>query len=517
MTVSDDPPVRDPEWCDHLQVDEKRLQSYLARKQHGVLLAGAAELLKKTLVSAPTTHAADGYLHFGDSLMLCSQRTDCLLQADVSNQIIVKDNSYSKGREFTGATLSTGKILYACPRNVFTISRVEDNDGFGADPAVHYGQALRIGANPSLCDNPMYVYSGDQLEAAPKDESNVNKEEEEDNGETKAAEDKCMVACLFPKAAKPCCWHVVHVDKEEREATKGQPVKLNAPIALQNVHTGALLMSDTFICQNRYGNECRVYAAHASKNNSTHQWSFVDESWTQGVIQNARTDSKWPKADVADITDPADLIESPSLMAANELKSLETDDEVARYAVCARIFPMLRSSGMHGVRKARRMCFGADQRKNGTVPARTLEGILSYMAVRLCPGEYKKLLELFETSQGSDQIDYVKFFRLMEVEMPESRVEVVQDAYAKLAKIAAGGWVNITDIQRHWNPNCYPEVQSGQMSSTEAHEDFLRQWVISSADGTVSFDEFLDYYRDVSMAIERNSTFVEIVRKAWDL
>jgi hypothetical protein len=501
--------IRDPKWADNLQVDEKRLQEYLARKQHGVVLAGAAELLKKTLVSAPTTHAGDGCLHFGDSLMLCSQRTDCLLQADVTNNVTIRDNSYSKGREFTGATLSTGKILYACPRNVFTISRVEDKDGFGEDPAVHYGQPLRIGANPSLCDNPMYVYAGDQVEA-PKE----SRSEEE---ESKVPDMNTMAACLFPRAAKRCVWHVVHVDAAEREATKGQPVLLHSAVALQNADTGALLMSDTVICLNRYGNECRVFAAESSKDNLAHQWSFVDETWTQGVIQNARSENKWPKADVADITDPADLIENPGLMAAHELKALNTDSDVSRYAVCARIFPMLRHSGMHGVRKARRMCFAADIKRNGTCPARTLEGILSYMAVRLCPGEYHKLLELFETSPGSDHIDYVKFFRLMEVEMPESRQEVVQDAYARLTKEAAGGWVNITDIQRLWQAQCYPEVQSGQMSATEAHQDFMRQWVVLSADGAVSYDEFLDYYRDVSMAIEKNSTFVEIVRRAWDL
>merc|ERR1719313_947028 len=104
-----------------------------------------------------------------------------------------------------------------------------------------------------------------------------------------------------------------------------------------------------------------------------------------------------------------------------------------------------------------------------------MEGILTFMAVRLCPGEYQKLLELFETSPGSDHIDYVKFFRLMEVEMPESRVEVVQDAYAKLTRASAGGWVNITDIQRLWQHHCYPEVQTGEMSATEAHQGFLRQ------------------------------------------
>jgi len=513
-SVSD---VRDPMWTDKLQVDERRLQEYLARRQHGVILAGAAELLKKTLISAPTTKADDGCLHFGDSLMLCSQRTDCLLQADVTNDVTVRDPSYSSGREFTGATLSTGKILYACPRNVFTVSRVEDNDGFGSDPTVHYGQQIRIGANPSLCDNPMYVYAGEQVETL-KEQGPA--EDEESKLPANTGNTNAMGACLFPRAAKRCVWHVVHVDPAERESSKGQPVLLHSAVALQNAATGALLMSDTCICVNKYGNECRVFAADSSRNNLNHQWSFVDETWTEAVIQGVRKEKEnggWPKADVLDITDPADLINNPGLMAASELKSLESDNEVARYAVCARIFPMLRHSGMHGVRKARRMCFSADVKRNGTCPARTLEGILSYMAVRLNPGEYQKLLELFETSPNSDHIDYVKFFRLMQVEMPESRVEVVQDAYDSIAKEAAGGWVNITDIQRLWDPKCYPEVQSGEMSLAEAHHDFMRQWEVHSADGAVSYDEFLDYYRDVSMAIEKNATFVEIVRKAWDL
>lgn len=508
------PPLRDPNWASNLEVDERRLQEYLARKQHGVLLAGAAELLKKTLVPAPTTQSGDGALHFGDSLMLLSQRTDCLLQADTSNEITLIDNSYHKTREFSGASLSTGKILYACPRNVFTISRVQDNDGFGEHPAVHYGQQIRMGASSLLCDNPMYVYAGDKAEPPREPGAPVIEEPEK-----KAPVVNAITACLFPRAAKRCVWQVVHVDPSQREATRGQPVMLHTSVALQNVDTGTLLMSDTFVCMNKYGNECRVFAAESSKNDADCQWSFVDENWTHTVVEKQiqRDTSKWPKAEVADIIDPKDLIDNPGLLAANELKSLQTDKEISKYSVCERIFPMLRNSGMHGVRKARRMCFGSDVRRDGTCPARTLEGILSYMAVRLCDGEYKKLLELFETHPGSDHIDYVKFFRLMEVDMPESRLEVVQDAYAKLTKVAAGGWVNITDIQNHWNPECYPEVQTGELSLAEAHMDFMRQWVVLSADGSVSYDEFLDYYRDVSMAIEKNSTFVEIVRKAWDL
>merc|ERR1719387_3160755 len=191
---------RDAHWADGLVVDEKRLQEYLARKQHGLLLAGAAELLKKTLVQAPCTHAGDGTVHFGDSLMLCSQRTNCPLQADVTCEIPVYDDTFSSKKEFTATSLSTGKIMYACPRNVFTLSRATDDDGYWADPVVHYGQAIRITANLSLCDRPMYVYAGVLEERTDAQQA------EENEGDARSL----ATACLFPRAARRAVWNIVH-------------------------------------------------------------------------------------------------------------------------------------------------------------------------------------------------------------------------------------------------------------------------------------------------------------------
>jgi len=105
----------------------------------------------------------------------------------------------------------------------------------------------------------------------------------------------------------------------------------------------------------------------------------------------------------------------------------------------------------------------------------------------------------------------------MELKMPEVRLQVLRDAYKKLSGKSQGAMVNITDIQEHWNPSCYPQVQSGEWPESEAYQDFLRQWEVHSADGSISPADFLDYYRDVSMAIESNAAFVEMVRQAWDL
>jgi len=82
--------------------------------------------------------------------------------------------------------------------------------------------------------------------------------------------------------------------------------------------------------------------------------------------------------------------------------------------------------------------------------------------------------------------------------------------------MANGGVVEVVDVQR-WNPRCHPGVQSGTMTEFEAREEFLRQWEVTSPEAVISWEEFFDYYQDVSLAVENVDIFIEIVRRAWDL
>merc|ERR1719321_553934 len=151
---------------------------------------------------------------------------------------------------------------------------------------------------------------------------------------------------------------------------------------------------------------------------------------------------------------------------------------------------------MHTVRKARRMCLHTDTTRDGHISSHAFKGVLAYLGIRLMGGEQRALEELFrppEEDCESELICYPAFFQLMEPRMPEVRTAVVRDAYIKLQNVAGGGLVTISDIQRLWDPRCYPEVQQERMLASEAREDFLRQWEITSADGLVPFEVFLDY------------------------
>jgi len=487
-------------WLDGVQVDERKLQEYFHQKQHSLLLRGAAAELQHTLLPVPTSCSDDGCLHFGDSLMLRSSETEGLLQVDIADSIQVPEGHRSGA---DGVSLSTGRMIASCQRNVFTVSRASDNDGFGNSGFVHYGQVFRLCACSTLAEKALYMYAS--------------------NG---SAEGLCQdetLMCLYSRAAAGTRWQILHRDPKRHNLAQGEVVRLQEPIVLKSEVTGHFLCSDRTVRMNHYGNEWRVFGSSVADNPtpSAATWSFVDSAWADGIVQAARTRHVMEASAARDIAgldagpDPAELLFNPVAAADHELAVLER--EIADYSVLLRMYPQLRRSGMHQVRRLRRMCMSADVDKSGCLPARTFEGVLSWVGLRVQEGELQKLINLFEVDPHTGVLDYRGFFKYMEANMSEVRVTVIEDAYAKLQKLANGGSVEVRDLQQNWNPRCHPEVQSGAITEVEAVEEFLNQWDIASSDGMVSYDVFLDYYRDVSMAVEQGEVFVDIVRKAWDL
>jgi len=47
--------------------------------------------------------------------------------------------------------------------------------------------------------------------------------------------------------------------------------------------------------------------------------------------------------------------------------------------------------------------------------------------------------------------------------------------------------------------------------------EFMSLWDTQVKDGVVSFDEFCDYYRDVSASVDTDEEFCTIIDGAWKL
>lgn len=430
-----------------------------------------------------------------------------------------------------GLLLSTGSTLSPCPRNVFTVSRVDDNDGFDQNTFVHYGQVIRLGTGTSIRDRPYYLW------ASPSD------------SDARSSSSDPQV-CVYPRAAAGTYWKILKAASKSQHAlaSSGKQVhsnekpqavrvKLGDVIRLESVLAGCELQSDGTVVMTSYGNEWRIFGATGSSTSSaskgsdvvfspafgpSNEWSFVDSRWTDRVIKDARqkvmqVPARTPGLDKG--LDPGLILSDPLYSAEAQLKRLDAQGVgKGRYAVLERIYPVLRGSGMHVIRRLRRMCQSSDDKGQGELPMASFQGFLSYVGIRLGREEVSQLLELFPAKDpGSNAIDYHRFFALMGEKIPKIRMDTIEDAYKKLKAYSGGDFAEVIHLQRRWNPACFPEVQRGLMTESEALEEFLRQWDITSSDGLVSFNDFLSYYLDVSLAVKDDALFIELVRSAWNL
>lgn len=79
------------------------------------------------------------------------------------------------------------------------------------------------------------------------------------------------------------------------------------------------------------------------------------------------------------------------------------------------------------------------------------------------------------------------------------------------------GKVTLDDIAKLYTVASQPEVANGSKSEHEVYMEFMSLWDTQVKDGTVTFDEFCDYYRDVSASVDTDEEFCTIVTAAWKL
>ena len=54
-------------------------------------------------------------------------------------------------------------------------------------------------------------------------------------------------------------------------------------------------------------------------------------------------------------------------------------------------------------------------------------------------------------------------------------------------------------------------------SEEEVYKEFMSQWDTQVADGIVTFEEFVEYFRDVSASIDDDAYFAVMMKNAWKL
>ena len=141
--------------------------------------------------------------------------------------------------------------------------------------------------------------------------------------------------------------------------------------------------------------------------------------------------------------------------------------------------------------------------------------------VELNNNEIKVLFGIFDTD-GSGRIHYDEFLRAIRGEMNDARKKVVLQAFDKL-DIDRSGIIELNDVKSLYSAKNNRDVLSGRKTEEDIYGEFIETFethhIINKGvrDRRVTKDEFVEYYNNISMSIDDDEYFIQMVQNAWKL
>jgi Ca2+-binding EF-hand superfamily protein len=133
----------------------------------------------------------------------------------------------------------------------------------------------------------------------------------------------------------------------------------------------------------------------------------------------------------------------------------------------------------------------------------------------------KNLFNYFD-KENIGVINYINFINAIRGPMNQKRTLVIKEAFKKL-DIDKGGQIEINEIKSQYNAKNDKDVKSGEKTEEEVYTEFVDTFQmnhdnrVGPRNKRVTLDEFFDYYNYISMGIEDDTQFVNLVQNSWKL
>jgi len=124
---------------------------------------------------------------------------------------------------------------------------------------------------------------------------------------------------------------------------------------------------------------------------------------------------------------------------------------------------------------------------------------------------------------GNQTIDFNEFLRVVVGDMSAMRENLVQKAF-RVLDFNKDGAVDLQEIKMRYNADQHPEVRSGKKTADEVLYEFMETFEAhhnlkdkSRYDGKITYEEFLEYYQNISCNIDNDNYFDLMMTNAWNL
>jgi calcyphosin len=122
----------------------------------------------------------------------------------------------------------------------------------------------------------------------------------------------------------------------------------------------------------------------------------------------------------------------------------------------------------------------------------------------------------FYDTDNDGNISYEEFLSGLKEDLTERRLNMVKKAFYMLDKDGSGK-ITISDIEGIYDVSMNPEFLEGRKTKNEILAEFLNNFdgVRGNNDGIVTWDEWYDYYGDLSMNTPSEEYFVRMMETVW--
>ena len=142
--------------------------------------------------------------------------------------------------------------------------------------------------------------------------------------------------------------------------------------------------------------------------------------------------------------------------------------------------------------------------------------------VEIPPESMDAVFDAFDLNRDGS-IDYDEFLRLIKGPLTPPRLNLVRRAFRKLDRDGSGV-VDIEDIKGVYNASRHPDVISGKKSEDAILVEFLETFEThhsiltgGSKDGSITEEEFIEYYTNISASIDNDEYFSLVINNSWNL
>ena len=181
----------------------------------------------------------------------------------------------------------------------------------------------------------------------------------------------------------------------------------------------------------------------------------------------------------------------------------------------------LAKRGSRGIMGLGRSFKIADDDRSGNLCMEEFQKAIHDFRVGFRPEQTAKMFKVFDRD-GSGSIDYDEFLRGVRGGMNDFRKGLAMKAFQIMDKDGSGV-LDIDDIRQKYNAKMHPDVKAGKKTEDEILYEFIDTFEQhhgdqgDARDGSVTKSEWVEYYNNVSMSVDRDDYFELMMNNTWNL